>query len=338
MRLFRLLSIALISFGATAAEVDQFTRRFEPLQDMANSVNHRANAYLRVAVERANASKRCDASIKSEKALYKEMTAFFSNHLKGQLVKDLIYKDGIERHVTTLEDSMYNDWSLISGTLMSINSIANALDVMSPELNIGGVRVGTDKFEHMFGQGLSYFKSHHLKGKSLRKTLKMGVFKEKMILGGLMFETGVFSYADFSANFNGMRFWNHVLQKRDDVLGAEQNIGPYVECINEQWQVIESNPIDFRNYMDISMDESINCSKFATKKGAKQFRQSIERLAEKDKRYSEMCLGLTETLEKMVKKYDVPIVKDAKVARDFLPHWIINQKGTGTVKYTGEFK
>ncbi|MBH47743.1 MAG: hypothetical protein CME71_06195 [Halobacteriovorax sp.] len=338
MRLIGLLSLVVLSLAAHGAEVDQFTRRFEPLADMASQVNHRANAYLRVAVERTNAASRCDSSIKSEKKLYKEMTSFFANHLKGQLVKDLIYKDGIERHVTTLEDSIYNDWSLISGTLMSINSIANMLDVMSPELNIGGVRVGTDKFEHMFGQGLSYFKSHHIKGKSLRKTLKKGVFKEKMILGGLMVETGVFSYADFSANFNGMRFWNHVLQKRNDVLGEEHNIGPYVECVDQQWVVVESNPIDFRNYMDDSMDEAINCSKFATKKGAKQFRQSIARLSKSDKRYTDMCLGSNTTLEKVATKYNVSIVKEAKEDRDFLPHWIINKNGTGTVKYTGEFK
>lgn len=334
MRNIALAFTCILSLCATAAEVDQFTRRFEALDDISVLVNKRANLYLEKAVHSANAKGSCQ-----EKDLYKEMTAYFSNHLKGQLIKDLVHEEGIARHVVALEDSIYSDWTILNGSLMSMTGLANRLEVMSPEIKIGNIRVGTDKFEHMFGQGLSYFTSHYLKGKSLEKTLKKGVFKEKFILGGLFFQTGVFSYADFSANFNGMRFWNHILQLRDDVLGRQQNIGPYVECVNGEFEVVKSNPIDFTKYIDPSMDEAINCSKFATKRGQKIFDRALKKLANKDARYAGICPVDSGLNAEMYDKYNVPLEtgKSEKV-KDYISHWIINPTGSGSVRYTGEFK
>ena len=47
--------------------------------------------------------------------------------------------------------------------------------------------------------------------------------------------TGVMSYGDLAANFNGMRFWNHILGKRKDILN--QDLGPYVKCKDRKWVV-----------------------------------------------------------------------------------------------------
>ena len=91
----------------------------------------------------------------------------------------------------------------------------------------------------MFGMGFTYFTKHYQKGKDIKDVLSYGIALEKTILGGNVFATGVFSYGDLSANFNGMRFWNHVLQKNDDILGSEHNLGPYVTCSADKWQVNE---------------------------------------------------------------------------------------------------
>jgi hypothetical protein len=100
------------------------------------------------------------------------------------------------------------------------------------------------------------------------------MIRERLILGGNVLATGVFAFADLSANFNGMRFWNHMLQKRDDVMGKDHNVGPYIECQDGKWVAVKG--IDFREYIDASMDESINCSTFATNSGLRRFNAAIK--------------------------------------------------------------
>lgn len=74
-------------------------------------------------------------------------------------------------------------------------------------------------------QALSIF-HHTILKENLRRNFYNGAKIELIVLGGNRFQTGVFSYGDLSAEFNGMRFWNHMLQLRDDILGSEQNLAP----------------------------------------------------------------------------------------------------------------
>ncbi len=144
------------------------------------------------------------------------------------------------------------------------------------------------------------------KNKTLTDVLKNGIFREKSALGGNMVATGVFSYGDLSANFNGMRFWNHMLQKRDDVLGVAYNVGPYVRCEAGKWKTTEFK-IDFRNYVDASME-------------SRGFYQ---------------CPRDVKLLEQMQTKYNVLMAHDPTGLT--ISHWIINMKGLGQVNYFGEF-
>jgi hypothetical protein len=169
----------------------------------------------------------------------------------------------------------------------------------------------------MFGQGFQYFKQNYLEGKGEIKAVSTGIFKEKFTLGGSKYGNGVFSYGDLSANFNGMRMWNHMLQKRDDILGADRNLGPYIECVNDQWTQVKK--IDFTNYVDDSMDEAINCSKFPSQHTADKFEDRLR------------IMGLScpidqSRLQNMHAKY-------RQMAK-----WIINLDGPGKVKYFSEFK
>ena len=84
--------------------------------------------------------------------------------------------------------------------------------------------------------------------------------------------TGVMSYGDLAANFNGMRFWNHILNKNEDILGRP--LGPYVLCENNKW--VQGKSIDWKNYIDESFDESINCSLFREEIMVKKVRERIK--------------------------------------------------------------
>ena len=324
------LCLSILSFNLVAGEADHYTNRDMPLEDISNQINELANEFLHEATTDLNAIGSCNDSIKSENKLYKALTAYFANHTKGLLVKEVLHKEYVTKRLIPLKESVYQTWSIFNGYLMGKKSAANSPLALTPMIRIGEHVVGTDKLEHMFGMGQIYFKRYHLKNKKLRRVLKQGIAREKTFLGGNVFATGVFAYADLSANFNGMRFWNHILQKRDDVLGSSHNIGPYIKCASGSWEVVEENPIDFRNYIDASMDESINCSKFATKKGLKKFQKGIKKVDP-----TNTCPMDAKALQSMYSKYDVVTPRDKKQRK--ISHWILNDEGNGKVSYFNEF-
>lgn len=314
-------ALLLLSHTTFAAEADNFTARQLPLVDASEQVNSMANSYLNTAINNL-ASDGCN-----EKNLYTELRKVFANHSKGQLTKDILYNKKATIYNLPIKQSVYENWEIPDGYLLGKKSAATSPLALSPLIKIGDQAVGVDKFEHMFGMGFDYFTKHHLKGRNIKLVLNYGGAMEKTILGGNVFATGVFSYGDLSANFNGMRFWNHVLQKDDDILGADQNLGPYVVCQNNKWAVNEKNPIDFRNYIDASMDESINCSKFAGTLAIKKFKASVIKRGFVTSEGKAACPVEPEKLEEMKVKY-----KNSGVLKK-----IINSDGLGRVNYAKEF-
>lgn len=218
-------------------------------------MNRIANKYLDLALSKTS---HCE-----EKDLYKKMRKYFKNHLSGEVTNAILESDDVDKRYFHLKDSIYRDfkwWN--SFVLVVVGRLYK--EAHGAVLNYNGHLIGSDKFEHLFGRGFLYFKRHHLKGKKLKKVLKYGRWQEKWTLGSKT--TGVFSYADQAANFNGMRFWNHLLQKRRDHLGS--NFGPLIVCKNNKFTKIKD--LDFRPFIDDSMDEGLNCSKFLSSKQARR--------------------------------------------------------------------
>lgn len=308
-----IIGLAVLSQSVFSAEVDQFSRRDEPLKDSAKIVNAKANASIIKSIKEANAKGQgC-----REEVLYKALRGHFANHLTGELIIDILKDPNVEKRIIGLDDSVYQDWTMWDGIGMGFTIFAKKGITMSGVMRIGDQTIGTDKLEHMFGQGFNYFTKNYLDQKGEIKAVKKGIIGEKFFLGGNKIGNGVFSYGDLGANFNGMRMWNHMLQLRDDVLGADHNIGPYIACQNDQWAQVKE--IDFRNYVDDSMDEAINCSKFPTQKTADKFKARLEKM------------GTTCPVDQ--RRLDDMVVKYRQMAK-----WMINTDGIGKVKYTGEFK
>jgi hypothetical protein len=328
MKLLVLSTCILLSVNTFGAEADHYTDRSASLLDISEQINDQANSALSTAVEKLSNIENCESE-KSEQKLYDELRKTFANHTSGKLVKSLLHSKSITKRTIPLNESIFEEWSVLNGYLLGRRSAAKSPLALSPMIQVGDQLVGIDKLEHMFGMGFRYFKKHYLKGKSLKKVLKGGIVSEKTILGGNILATGVFAYGDLAANFNGMRFWNHMLQRRNDVLGVKHNIGPYIKCENGKFEVNEEIAIDFKNYVDSSMDESINCSKFATKSGAKRYKRSVEKRG-----YS--CPMSKDSLNEMIRKYDVVIDSDRK--KRPISHWILNKSGKiEDVSYFNEF-
>ncbi len=314
LSLLNILSTTLI-----AGEVDQFTKRFSPPADSSVEMNKVANHYLKKSIIEANgAGEGCD-----EKVLYKKMRNYFANHKDGEITIHALTSPTVARTKFKISESIFQGWTMGTGALIGRPNADNTDVALSPLITIGNQVIGTDKLEHLFGRGFAYFTDYYLSKKSLRKTLKTGIFEEKIIYGGNFLTTGVFSYADLATNFDGMRFWNHVLLKREDILGATRNLGPYVVCKDKKF--VLNKKIDFTNYFDAAHDEGINCSKFANDKGLKKFNESLVKLTAKDPDHTYECPMDQSVLDKVVEKY-------GEFAK-----FLVNQNGNNTVNYTGEF-
>jgi hypothetical protein len=207
--------------------------------------------------------------------LYAVLQTQFNRLEKAPFPKYIYFSSEIERIATPVEASIYKDWEWQDALVPAVFA-RRFLDPSGTVINVGGVRVGTDKFEHFSGSGFAYFKSYYLENNPLREALHSGFRAEGGFLGAI--STGVFSYADLSANFGGMRFWNDVLAKRPDVLGENQP--PYVECRASQWEV--RRPIDVTRYVDLTWDESNNCSLFRTEKMLNDVLINLESRSERD--------------------------------------------------------
>lgn len=246
---------------ALGSEVDNFAS-WDQRNDLANArpiIEENTKKFWNEAMAEAGSLESCD-----EKLLYRALRARFGNHVGAEFGKLLYADHGMDLRVVDRSDSIYGDFglsdSLVLSTFMEKMKLAQALNIaMGGVLRYDEFYFGTDKLEHLWATGWSYFKKNYFsKNGSLEKAFEYGEGLESGILG--LGTTGVYSFGDLSANFNGMRFWNHVLLKQDDILGAPYNLGPYVECRDKHW--VSKEIPDWSNYIDASWSEANNCSKF----------------------------------------------------------------------------
>ncbi len=316
-----------------SAEAYHYTVPAHEIEDITYQLNTHTNFLVQQVLDDINTQGGCRLSKNvfgsgktAEEKLYKALKKIFFIHGRSILVDDIL--DGYMPTTTILlRDSVYKEWNITSGVALIISQLT-----LSPNIKVGGKVIGVDKLEHMFAYGLKYFRQHYISGMEMEKVLRLGAAAEKVYLGGNVMETGVFSYGDLAANFNGMRFWNHILQKNDDILGEEYNLGPYIICEGGKWKKNPERPIDLSKYMDRSVQENYNCSKFATKSGLSKFTNQLRILAFENKNPSEFqCPVSRHELDEAALKYAVPI------GATTIDHWIINRNGNQVVSYTDEF-
>lgn len=305
-----LVALAAHAPQSWASEVDTFNHRFEPLEDSLERLDKKLNTLFLEALSAANEKAGCD-----ESRLYRQLRKKFKNHVFDEFNKWLLDNIHLFDHIRTpVERTIYKDFNFFQSPIQG--GFARIIrDPTGKILNVNGKRVGNDKFEHMMGSGYRYFKKHYLKGNPIEDSLNIGWKAETGMLGALM--TGVMSYGDLVANFQGMRFWNHMLQQHDDVFG--ENIGPYIVCQNHQWKKAKS--ITLATYVDDAMDESINCSRFRTPKMVIDVKNRLKDYQARDQQNrSYSCPMFPEKLEAMTKKYSPWL------------EWMINTDGHASMK------
>jgi hypothetical protein len=240
------LIIIFLFFGvsAFAGEVDNFSRRYDPIGDSRDVLNQQVNKILNDAVKRMNhESSICAPEFATE--VVQKAFGYEVNNVQSFAEESA----KVDKHVAD-KNNIYATRSLsdkMRGTFLS-NS---GLDV---SLNIDGHYVGSDKLTEFFNNGLDLYDMYTNKKWSLPGALKYHVGMKGSTEG--LDNTQVQSYADVSAAYSGFKFWRALLGNDPD---GEK---PYLICEGDHWKL--ARPFDFSEYVDDSWDEGINCSVLKT--------------------------------------------------------------------------
>jgi len=275
-KLFSLLILlsVFVFQDSFAAEIDSVTPRNIDLDNSLESINTIFDQRMQEGIEKANAKQGdieyiganefCDEEIlytEMRKAIFQSFTASWG--LKGYgLDKQLRVLLAKQSFSLPLNDSIYRDISYLEGLSLNMKGLSDVV-------NIDKHLIGLDKMGHFFAQGWQYFELTQYKEQNIDQALKWGEEQETGKFGYTT--TGIYSFADLVANFNGWRFWNKVLLKEHDPLKGAINSfynKPYITCEIQIIASIKNNRIvkawekntrfDLLEYVDGAWDEGNN--------------------------------------------------------------------------------
>ena len=258
---FRWLVCVWLTLGynlSQASEVDSFTQR-HILRDSAPFLNQVVNVWMEEAVIDAN-SPPLLSQITDEKPpacdearLMDALKSRLAAYLIGQLETFANKSTALDSIHTRFADSIYRDFDFTESPTFALTQRLAVL------LRVGNVYLGADKFGHFFTEGYAYYERYATDGE--QSALQYGELTEGTFYGELA--TGIFSFADLTANLNGLRFWNSVLALKPDPVTQRMTEKPYIGCRNGQWQRLRA--FDWRDYVDPAWDEAINCNAYRDK-------------------------------------------------------------------------
>jgi hypothetical protein len=180
-----------------------------------------------------------------------------------------------ERRIIAAKDSIYRDFKPTES--ISLSMVSRLKDTMGVQFKMGDLIIGSDKYAHFFNRGFKYYKSYYRDGKTLSETIAEGTHSEVSLFGSK--STGVSSFGDLAANFQGMRFYNDLVGLKPDVVTGEMP-KPYVKCIDNKWVKVRS--LIWNEYVDYAWDEGHNCSMFRNTDLATKVEKRVAELEEND--------------------------------------------------------
>lgn len=280
---------------AVAAEIDSVTSLHVPLEDSRATVNAIFHQRLVQGVANANPGDdeiddlAPDAFCDPDELYRSVRRALFDSFLprwglRGyDLDRQLRERLVTESYALSLQDSIYRDIDFLEGFSLNVKELSDVI-------RFDGHLVGLDKFGHFFAEGWAYFELTHEEGESIDAAMAWGRRQESGKFGYRT--TGIHSFADLVANFQGWRFWNALLGTRDDPLkGFVGNLfsEPYVACEIELLESLRRGRLvrawnlnrrfDLSDYVDGAWDENNNCNSYADPIIEEKVRARIDEIA-----------------------------------------------------------
>ena len=275
-RFMAMLLLVSLASPIRAAEIDSLTGRTAVLADSSDALERRLDAALEAGVLRANqASEGCD-----EEALYRELRSALATPFIGHVIAEALNHDEtLDRRRVLRADSIYRDLDLLDNVSVHWKDL-------SAVVRVGDVLIGVDKLGHFFVEGWKYFEIAQLESEGVPAAMEWGERAERTYFG--LLTTGVHSYADLVANFEGMRFWGRVLGRADDPLDLGwRSRRPYVTCGRRFWLAGErrwglARGLDLSDYLTPVWDEAVNCCSYRNQRIEALVRARIDELSQAD--------------------------------------------------------
>jgi len=233
-------------------EVDNFTLRHLFLKDARTHLNYIMNRKIYYALNVANDvenndGKSCDSEVLLEafkKQFYKKFVGILETYVEQSRY--------IKKHTITKKDSIY--WMLGSDDTFAFVDWFG----ISSSFILSDIYMGTDKLGHFLTEGWMYFNKAFIENEGVRKAMEFGIKTEETYYG--FSYSGVKSYADLVANYNGMKFWVNLLGAVEGEWKINIPDRPYIKCENNKF--VSVRDFDFNEYVDNGWDEAYNCSDF----------------------------------------------------------------------------
>lgn len=267
MRISTFISLGFIfvSTITMAYEVDQFTRRDEVPKDSLVVLDAEINSRISTAIKKANGGFFKDECNSVDKNTRTESRMKLFRNLKDQLVNDSILNGELEEFAKDNKSIAKRKISFDE----SIYSQVKKFPILSkfgvaPVIHVGNVQIGTDKLGHFFNQGYSIYLNNS-KRDNYDARARIGLLdslQSETSYYGLQ-TTGVKSYADMAANFDGQRFWEKLcgFPKTKDSTRCEPDA--YLQChADGTWGLNPNQSFSLKDFVSSAWDESINCSSF----------------------------------------------------------------------------
>lgn len=218
-----------------AYEVDNFSARDSLIRDALPVLDSKVNGIL----DRAARDSRLEApGLCSVAVLRQEILRWIRPDPTGILELWIEFTDSVEKTPIGVRTSVYRDLSFFDSPIMKMFGIGRSF-------KLAGQMVGTDKIGHFFMQGLDFY-DRVRGGVPLERVLESEHGEDG--LWGLG-TSGVKSWADIAANYQGYRFWSRLVE------------GPraYFRCEEERGWVLEE-VFTWSDYVNPAWDEALNCS------------------------------------------------------------------------------
>lgn len=252
LRLLPVVLLAVFPAVGHAFESDQVTTRLDPPDDAIAAANAHATSLLWQAAQRTNRLTGCALD---DERTHDELARQVHREMGG---RDYVPARGsqppmgfgayaawmetgpLDRHTYADRTDLYSDVTVLDSLILATFGPASTV-------SLGPWLVGTDKIDHFWIQGYDYFRRSR-EGREPGRAVDWGTRTERGLWG--LRTTGVFSYADLAANYDGMRFYTGLLGASSVLQRGEHGC---VELVR---------PFDWAEWIDWRYDEVLNPSLF----------------------------------------------------------------------------
>lgn len=253
-----------VSATAHATETDQYFAIDKPLRDSLGVLNRKVNRDILGALDLVNRGDWEHASCEDVSHRVYQRFRIAGLHKIELWAENTPRIDrsphheeyaGFLRESSIYRNSRFWDWGLTFG--------------VRPTFNVDGIHLGADKLSHFFQTGWKYHRRFRAlleagvpEQEALERVVRYGVKTEYGALG--LGATGVFSFADLEANYQGFRFYQSLCEGEH----------PRLVKAADGWRL--QRPFDWREYVSPRLDESCDNSAFTPKRWS-EVRANLQR-------------------------------------------------------------